>query len=69
MKTRLVVLLQLRVQVMEDTSNPPTQPKMQKAQSLEDILLKLGPITSISYEPFQYKPKQTAKALLPASFP
>ena len=35
MKTRLVVL-QLRVQVMEDR---------QKAQSLEDILLRLGPIT------------------------
>ena len=54
---------------MEDTSNPPTQPKRQKAQSLEDILLKLGPITSVSYEPFQCEPRQTAKALLPASFP
>ena len=52
MKTCLVVLLQLRVQVIEDTSNPPTQPKMQKAQSLKDILLKLGPIISVSYKPF-----------------
>ena len=66
MKTRLVVLLQLRVQVMEDTSNPPTQPKRQKAQSLEDILLKLGPTTSVSYKPFQCEPRQTAKALLPS---
>jgi hypothetical protein len=54
---------------MEDSSNLPTQPKRQKAQSLEDILLKLGPITSISYEPFRDKPSQTAKALLPTSFP
>jgi hypothetical protein len=49
---------------MDDTPNPPTQPKRQKAQSLEDILLKLRPITSVSYEP-----KQLVKVLLPASFP
>jgi len=54
---------------MEAPPNPPTQPIGQKAQSLEDILLELGPITSVSYEPFQAKPKQAAKALLPASFP
>jgi Transposase IS4 len=60
----------LRVPVMEDTSSrPPTQPKKQTAQSLQDILLKLGPITNVSYEPFQCEPKQTAKALLPTSFP
>jgi hypothetical protein len=59
----------LRVPVMEDTSSPPTQPKKQTAQSLQDILLKLGPITSVSYDPFQCEPRQTAKPLLPSSFP
>ena len=54
---------------MGDTSSPPpTQPKKQTAQALQDILLKLGPITSVSYEPFQSEPKQSAKALLPPSF-
>ena len=54
---------------MESASNPPIQPKGQKAQSLEDILLKLGLITSVSYDPFQCEPRQPAKALLPPSFP
>ena len=47
----------------------PTQPKQQKAQSLEDILLSLGPITGVLYDPFQPEPKQVARALLPSSFP
>jgi hypothetical protein len=63
MKSRPAVPLQLRVRAMEDTSNPPTQPKRQKAQSLQDILLQLRPITSVSYEPFQCEPKQVARAL------
>ena len=54
---------------MEDTSSPPTQPKKQTAQSLQDILQKLRPITSVSYEPFQSEPRQAARALLPTSFP
>jgi hypothetical protein len=54
---------------MEDTPNLSTQPKEQKAQSLKDILLKLGPITGVSYDPFQCEPRQTVKALLPTSFP
>jgi hypothetical protein len=54
---------------MEGTCNPPIQPKGPKAQSLEDILLKLGPITNVSYDPFQCEPRQSAKALLPTSFP
>jgi hypothetical protein len=58
-----------RVPVMEDTSSPPIQPKKQTPQSLQDILLKLGPITSVSYNPFQCEPRQTAKPLLPPSFP
>jgi hypothetical protein len=46
-----------------------TQPKKQTAQSLEDILLTLGPITGVHYEPFCPEPKQAARALLPPSFP
>jgi hypothetical protein len=53
---------------MEDSFDIPTQPKRQKAQSLEDILLSLGPITDVSYDPFQPEPKQRARALLPSSF-
>ena len=49
--------------------HPPTQSTKQKAQSLEDILLQLGPITSVSYEPFQSESRQAAKALLLTSFP
>jgi hypothetical protein len=41
-----------------------------KAQSLEDILHQLGPITDVCYEPFQpEKPSQAARAFLPSSFP
>ena len=58
---------------MEDlTSDPPMQPtqsKGQKAWSLEDIILELGPITSISYELFQGESRQAARVLLPTSFP
>jgi hypothetical protein len=56
---------------MEDTSppTPPIQPKKQNTQSLPDILQKLGPITSVSYNPFQCEPRQVARALLPTSFP
>ena len=54
---------------MDDTSSLPTQPKRQKAQSLEDILLELRLITGVSYEPFKCEPRQLAKALLPPFFP
>lgn len=55
---------------MDDTSSlPPPQPNKQKARSLEDILLQLGPITNVSFEPFKCEPTQTAKALLSPSFP
>jgi len=41
---------------MDDSSSPPSSPPMQltrqKAEPLEDILLKLGPLTGVSYEPF-----------------
>jgi hypothetical protein len=52
----------------DDSAPPPIQSTNQKA-SLEDILLRLGPITGVSYEPFQSEPRQTARALLPTSFP
>ena len=52
---------------MEGASFPPLYAK---AQSLEDILLQLGPITDVSYKPFQpEQPRQAARALLPPSFP
>ena len=54
---------------MDDISSPLPQPKKQKALSLEDILLQLGPITDVSYEPFKCETSQPAQALLPASFP
>jgi hypothetical protein len=69
MQTRSRVPHYLRAHAMSDTSSSPTQPNRQKAPSLEDILLELGPITGVSYEPFKCEPKQTAKALLPTSFP
>src|ERR1700759_2719248 len=52
-------------------SSPPTQStkKKAKAQALEAILLKLGPLTDVHYEPFKCEPHQKAKALLPTSFP
>jgi hypothetical protein len=50
------------------SATPAIQSTNQKA-SLEDILLRLGPITNVSYEPFQTEPKQPARALLPPSFP
>jgi hypothetical protein len=54
---------------IEDIPDQPKQPKGQKALSLEDILLKIGPVTNVSFTPFEYEPKQQAKALLPLSFP
>ncbi len=48
---------------------PPTPLTTKKPRSLEDILLTLGPITGVSYEPFQTEPKQDARPLLPPNFP
>jgi hypothetical protein len=45
------------------------QPTKQKARTLEDILLEFGPITSVSFQPFQAEPTQLARATLPSSFP
>jgi hypothetical protein len=40
-----------------------------KAHSLEDILLQLGPISDVSYEPFQPEQPTQERAVLPPSFP
>ena len=53
----------------DDSSPPSSPPTAQKSKALEDILLKLGPLTSVLYEPFKCEPQQTARALLPASLP
>ena len=45
------------------------QPNTQKTQSLQDIIDKFGPITSVYYKPFKCEPEQTARALLPPLFP
>ncbi len=51
-------------------SSPPPQPAGRKSKVLEDIIDKLGPVTNVSYTPFEYEqPRQPAKALLPAFFP
>ena len=53
-----------------DTSSSPEPAAITRLPSaLEAILLELGPITSVSYDPFKCEPPQPAKALLPASFP
>jgi hypothetical protein len=54
---------------IDHSSSPPPEPeKLKKGQSLKDILLRLGPITNVSYKPFQPKPKQLARAILPPDF-
>jgi hypothetical protein len=55
---------------MDHSSSPPPEPKGAKnTQALENILLKLGPITEVSFDPFQPEPKQPARAILPPTFP
>ena len=54
---------------MDDIPNPPTQPKKQKTQSLKEILLAIGLIIGVSYEPFKCEPSQIARVVLPTSFP
>jgi hypothetical protein len=50
LQTRLTFFLPAHA--MEDIPDLSTQPKKLKAASLNDILLKLGPITDVSYKPF-----------------
>ena len=55
---------------MDHSSSPPLEARGAKiTQALENILLKLGPITEVSFEPFQPEPKQPARAILPPTFP
>ena len=50
---------------MQSTS----QSSQAKANSLEDILRQLGPITDVSYDPFRPEQSVPVRALLPPSFP
>ena len=70
MKSRPTVC-QLRVyKVPMEDPLPIHQRSLQgkKLNPLEDILLQLGPITRVSYEPSQGEHRQAARALLP-TFP
>jgi len=43
---------------MDHSSSPPPEGRGAKiTQALENILLKLGPIIEVSFEPFQPEPK------------
>ena len=53
----------------EPFDSTPQAPQAAKALSLEDILLQLGPIADVQFDPFQPEPKQPPKAQLPSSFP
>ena len=55
--------------IMAEPSNSTPQASQAKALSLEDILLQLGPIADVQFDPFQPEPKQLPKAQLPSSFP
>ncbi len=57
------------VTVIMDNPIPNLPKGSQKARSLEEILLELGPATSVSYDPIQVENKQAASVLLPATFP
>jgi hypothetical protein len=52
---------------MEGSTQQPTTPK--KALSLAQILDQLGPISNVTYTPFQPKEPIQARALLPPLFP
>ncbi|PMD52736.1 uncharacterized protein K444DRAFT_704011 [Hyaloscypha bicolor E] len=55
---------------MDHSSSPPPEPNgLKTTQSLANILHKLGPITDVSYEPFQPESRQPARAILPPDFP
>jgi hypothetical protein len=55
---------------MDHSSSPPPEPKgLKNTQSLANILHKLGPITDVSYKPFQPEPNRAPRAILPPTFP
>jgi hypothetical protein len=66
MKSRLSCPASTRLAPIEQLNPHPTK---QKARTLEDILHEFGPITSVSFQPFQAEPAQPARAVLPTSFP
>jgi hypothetical protein len=62
--------LQIHVLAIEGPSHPIPVAPYTKAQSLTDILHQLGPITNVSYTPFQPEwPSQLARVLLFLLFP
>jgi hypothetical protein len=73
MKSRPGIPHHLRAHAMSDSSSPPSSPQgpqgQKHSQLLENILLRLGPITDVYFEPFQPEPKQSARAILPPTFP
>jgi hypothetical protein len=73
MKSRPGIPYHLRVYIISDSSSLPSSLQglqgQKHSQLLEDILLRLGPITDIYFEPFQPEPKQSVRAILPPTFP
>jgi hypothetical protein len=53
----------------EPFNSTPQASQAAKALSLKDILLQLGPIAEVQFDPFHPEPKQLPKAQLPSSFP
>jgi hypothetical protein len=49
-------------------SSIPLQPTGRKSKVFEDIIEQLRPVTNVVYTPFKCEPRQSAKALLLASF-
>jgi hypothetical protein len=68
MKMRLAVPPPLRAW-LHPIEQPTPHPTKQKARTLEDILYEFGPITGVSFQPFQPEPPQIARALLLTFFP
>jgi hypothetical protein len=70
-KSRSGIPYHLCAHTIGDSPSPPSSPPLgrKSSQSLENILRRLGPITDVHFDPFQPKPKQSARAILPPTFP
>src|ERR1700683_3591396 len=71
MKSRPGIPHHLHAYAMSDSPSPPSSPPTggKYPQLLENILHRLGPITDVYFDPFQPEPKQSARAILPPTFP
>ena len=71
MKSRPGIPYHLCAHIMGDSPSPPSSPPLggKSSQSLENILRRLGLITDVHFDPFQPEPKQSARAILPPTFP